>query len=80
MATTEPSRPGVSEVRTQIGAEREQLARAVDALRADIDDATDVRSKLRAHLPLAAGAAAGIGFVVGGGLGATVRLLTGRRD
>jgi hypothetical protein len=80
MASADGTPPGPkAELRGKIVAEREQLARAVEALRADIDDAKDVKSKLRAHLPLATGGALGLGFVAGGGIGATVRLLLGRR-
>ena len=68
MPTKEP-RP--AELRTQIEAEREQLASAVDDLRGSMDP-TD---KLRANLPGVAAAAAAAGFVLAGGIGATVRLL-----
>ena len=36
---------------------------------------TDIAGKLRARLPLVAGAAATVGFVLAGGIGATMRLL-----
>lgn len=58
-----------------IAAEREQLAAAVDDLRAGLGEATDVAGKLRARLPLVAAGALGAGFVVAGGVGATMRLL-----
>ncbi|HEY7207219.1 MAG TPA: hypothetical protein VH416_03175 [Gaiellaceae bacterium] len=77
MATTDGTPLGTEELRIRIRAEREQLARAVENLRADIDDAKDVKSKLRRHLPLATGSALGLGFVAAGGIGATVRLLRG---
>jgi hypothetical protein len=81
MASADGTRPGAkAEVRGKIVAEREQLARAVEALRADIDDAKDVKSKLRRNLPLATAGALGVGFVVAGGIGATARLVFGRRD
>jgi hypothetical protein len=63
------------EIRKEIEAEREGLARAVDQLRAGVKDATDIGSKLRANLPAAAGAALAAGFVLSGGIGATVRFV-----
>jgi hypothetical protein len=64
-----------ADIRQQIQTEREQLSRAVDELRAGIGEATDVRSKLGANLPTAAGVALAAGFVLAGGIGATVRLV-----
>jgi hypothetical protein len=61
-------------VQRQIESEREQLADAVKSLRSELHEATDVASKLPALPVLAAGALAG-GFVLAGGMGATVRLL-----
>jgi len=61
-------------VRTQIEAERDQLADAVRSLRSELHSATDVASKLPPLPLLAVGALAG-GFVLSGGIGATVRLL-----
>jgi len=61
----------VEELRREIDAEREQLATAVDSLRSEMG----FTSKLRSRLPLAAAGAFGTGFVVAGGIGATVRLL-----
>ena len=62
------------QVRRDIEAERERLAEAVDDLRGEMD----VNAKLRPKLPLAAAAALGAGFVVSGGIGATMRLLARR--
>jgi ABC-type transporter Mla subunit MlaD len=64
-----------ADVRSEIAAEREQLAQAVDDLKKGIDDVTDVQGKLRSNLPIAAAGAAGIGFFLAGGIGATMRLL-----
>jgi hypothetical protein len=61
-------------VRTEIVAEREQLASAVDDLR----DAADLTSKLRTKLPVLAVGGAATGFVLAGGIGATMRLLARR--
>jgi len=66
------------DVRREIASEREELAGAVDNLRAGIDDATDIAARLRAKLPLLAAGALGAGFVLAGGVGATLRL-TARR-
>jgi hypothetical protein len=67
---------GVTErtVRTQIEAERDQLADAVASLRSELSEATDIASKLPPLPLLALGALAG-GFVLSGGIGATARLL-----
>jgi uncharacterized protein DUF3618 len=62
------------QVRRDIEAERERLADAVDDLRSEMD----VNAKLRGKLPLAAAAALGAGFVISGGIGATMRLLMRR--
>jgi hypothetical protein len=59
------------QVRTEIEAERELLAEAVDVL----GEATAVGPKLRSNLPLAGAAALVAGFVVAGGIGATARLI-----
>jgi len=66
------------ELREQIQREREQLADAVETLRVEIGEATDVRGKLRANLPAVAGGALAAGFVLAGGIGATMRLLARR--
>jgi hypothetical protein len=62
------------QVRRDIEAERERLADAVDDLRSEMD----VNAKLQGKLPLAAAAALGAGFVVSGGIGATMRLVMRR--
>jgi hypothetical protein len=58
------------QLRREVGAEREKLVEAVDALRGE---AAGIRGRMRARLPLAAGAL---------GVGAAVRLLRrhGARD
>jgi hypothetical protein len=63
------------EVRRELESERERLAQAVDSLRAEVKDATNVRAKLRGNLPIAAAGALGAGFFFAGGIGATMRLL-----
>lgn len=59
------------QVQRDIDLEREQLATAVDSLR----DEMGITGKLRSRLPVAAAAAFAAGFVLTGGIGATVRLL-----
>jgi hypothetical protein len=63
------------EVRRELESERERLAQAVDSLRAEVKDATNVRAKLRGNLPVVAVGALGAGFFLAGGIGATMRLL-----
>jgi hypothetical protein len=63
-----------AELRRQIESERNALADSVDSLRSEISEATNVSAKLRAKLPAAAGGALAVGFLLGGGVGATVRL------
>jgi len=62
------------QVRHDIETERERLATAVDDLRSGIGEATNLKGKL----PVVAAAAAGAGFLLGGGIGATMRLLMRR--
>lgn len=64
-----------SDVKREIATERERLAEAVDHLRDGLGDATNVGGKLRAKLPVVAAGAAGAGFFLAGGIGATMRLL-----
>jgi hypothetical protein len=61
-------------VRRQIESEREKLATAVEDLREAADLTTIVKSKL----PVVAAGAAGAGFFLAGGVGATMRLLARR--
>ena len=63
------------EVRRELESERERLAKAVDSLRSEVKEATNVSAKLRANLPVAAAGALGAGFLLAGGIGATMRLL-----
>jgi len=73
MARTNTRSP--EEVRREIAAEREQFADAVDGLRAGIGAAANIGGKLRERLPVVAAGALGAGFVIAGGIGATMRLL-----
>ena len=73
MATGNTRTP--EQVRHEVEAERQRLADSVDTLRAEVKEATDVGAKLRANLPIAAAGAVGAGFLLAGGVGATMRLL-----
>ena len=75
-----PERNGrtVPEVRRDIEAEREQLASAVEDLRGGLAEVTDIGARLRSKLPVVAAGALGAGFFLGGGIGATMRLLARR--
>ena len=64
----------LEDVRRDIAVEREQLADAVEDLRTGIGDATNVTAKVRERLPVVAAGALGAGFVLAGGIGATMRL------
>ena len=62
-------------IRREIENERERLAKAVGELREEMGEATNISGKLRANLPAAAVGAAGLGFMLAGGIGATARLI-----
>jgi hypothetical protein len=72
MATEDLS---TTELRRRIESERNALATSVDSLRSEISEATNISAKLRGKLPAAAGGALAAGFVLAGGIGATVRLM-----
>ena len=63
------------DVRRDLESERERLAQAVDSLRAEVKDATNVGAKVQGNLPVVAAGALGAGFFLAGGIGATMRLL-----
>jgi len=62
------------DIRRRIESERDQLARSIDRLRAE----ADLTAKLRQRLPLLLAGSLGTGFLLGGGVGATARLLMRR--
>jgi uncharacterized protein involved in exopolysaccharide biosynthesis len=70
MAVGAPETETLEQVRAQIAAEREQLVAAVDEMRA----AADPTAVLKSKLPLLAVGAFAAGFILGGGIGATMRL------
>ena len=63
-----------AQVRRDIELEREQLAEAVESLRSGIGEAANIGARLHERLPVAAVGALGAGFVLAGGIGATMRL------
>ena len=65
-------------VRRDIARERQQLAEAVDTLRLQLGGAFDLRKKLGSHLAVLTPAAFAAGFVVSGGVGATMRYFARR--
>jgi hypothetical protein len=67
-----------AQVLSDIEAERERLATAVDDLRTGLGEATNIGAKLKGRLPVATAAALGAGFLLAGGVGATMRLLMRR--
>ena len=73
-----PAQRTTDEVRADIAAEREELAHAVEHLRDSLGDATNIAGKLKAKLPLVAAGAASVGFVLAGGVGATMRYFARR--
>ena len=66
-----PKKRTPEQVASELATEREGLSAAVEDLR----EAANVGRKLKAKLPVAAAGALGAGFLVAGGIGATVRLL-----
>jgi len=66
------------QVRREIEAERDQLAVAVEQLRDELGEAADITGKLRSKLPVVAAGALSAGFVLAGGIGATMRYFARR--
>jgi hypothetical protein len=69
MATTDSR--STEQVRRDIEAERDRLADAVDDLRSGLSP----QKMLKGKVPVAAAAAFGAGFLLAGGIGATMRLI-----
>ena len=67
-----------ADVRRDIASERDELATAVETLRDELGEVTDVSAKLRERLPIVAAGALGAGFVLAGGVGAAMRFLARR--
>jgi hypothetical protein len=75
MAAGHNSGRTTEDVRRDLEAEREQLATAAESLRDSLGEATDITGKMRAKLPIVAAGALGAGFLLSGGVGATMRLI-----
>jgi Protein of unknown function (DUF3618) len=70
----EPTNRSPEQVKREIEIERAQLAEAVEELRSELS----VSRALRPKVPMLAGGALAGGFVLAGGIGATMRLLARR--
>lgn len=68
----------VEQIRDEIAAERDRLAGAVGQLRSELGGAIDISAKLKSKLPVVAAGAASAGFVLAGGIGATMRYFARR--
>jgi hypothetical protein len=66
------------QIRSDLDTEREQLAGAVEQLRDELGEATNITGKLKAKLPIVAAGAASAGFFFAGGVGATFRYFARR--
>ncbi|MFL5962217.1 MAG: DUF3618 domain-containing protein [Gaiellaceae bacterium] len=66
------------QIRTELDAERAELTDAVKQLRGELGEAANISGKLKSKLPVVAGAAASVGFVLAGGVGATMRYFARR--
>ena len=66
------------QIRSELDTQRNELAHAVEQLRGEVSAAADIGGKLKAKLPVAAGAAASVGFVLAGGVGAAMRYFARR--
>ena len=66
-------------IRQSIEETRRELAFSVNDLRSKVTEITDWRGQLRRNRKAALSGAAVAGFVIGGGVAATVSLITGRR-
>jgi hypothetical protein len=66
------------QVKREIEVEREQLAGAVEHLRGEIGEAANISGRLKSKLPVVAAGAASVGFVLAGGVGATMRYFARR--
>lgn len=67
------------EIRASIEANRAELGLAVERLRGEVTEASDWRKHLRNNHQQAVAAAAGVGFVVAGGIAGLTGLVFRRR-
>lgn len=75
MAAIGSERETTADLRHALARERRDLVHAVESLR----ESSRAARNLRARLPVAIVGAFGLGFVLSGGIGATMRLLFRRR-
>jgi Protein of unknown function (DUF3618) len=66
-------------IRAEIESTRQELAFSVNDLRSKVTELTNWRGQLIRNRKAALITAAAAGFVIGGGVAATVSLITGRR-
>jgi hypothetical protein len=67
------------EIRASIEQNRQELGVSLDRLRHEVTELTDWRAQLRRNQQTLTVAAAGAGFLLGGGVGGSFRLVFGRR-
>ena len=67
-----------AQIQQEIDAERARLAESVEHLRDSLGEATNIAEKVQAKLPVAVAGAVSVGFVLAGGLGATMRYFARR--
>jgi dienelactone hydrolase len=75
----EPDTRSPEMIRQSIEETRRELAFSVNDLRSRVAEITDWRSQLRRNRKAALIGAAVAGFVIGGGVAASISLLSGRR-
>jgi hypothetical protein len=68
------------EIRRSIEANRAELGLAVERLRAEVDEVKDWRKQINKHRQKVLIGVAVAGFILGGGIGAVVDLVTGGSD
>lgn len=73
-----PETRSPAEVRHEIAVERQGLADAVESLRGQLGGTFDVRRQVGSRISVLAPAAFAAGFVVSGGIGATMRYFARR--
>lgn len=74
-----PGKRSPEEIRASIEANRAELGLAVERLRGEVAEASDWRKHLRRNHQPAVAAAAGLGFLLGGGIGGLTDLVFRRR-
>jgi dienelactone hydrolase len=75
----EPDTRSPEMIRQSVEETRRELAFSVNDLRSKVAEITDWRSQLRRNRKAALIGAAVAGFVIGGGIAASISLLSGRR-